>query len=164
MDSERNNSPHWTESDFVARLYGLGPGAGHTEDHLRSCAECAARWSELEAGRRQMLEAQPVTSEALESRLRAQRQAVWARIEKPRRGLMWRLVPVTTTALMIFAGLALQYQTKTPAAPRPVISQASDAQFFNEVASMVNQDMPRAADPMQGLFDSPADQGSIEAQ
>lgn len=164
MDSERNNSPHWTESDFVARLYGLEPEAGRSEDHLKSCAGCATRWSELESGRRRMLDAAPVTDEALDERLRAQRQAVWARIEKPRRGLMWRLVPVTTTALMIFAGLALQHQTKAPVAPRPVISQASDAQFFNEVASMVNQEMPRAADPMQGLFDSTAEHGSIEAQ
>lgn len=163
MNSEHTNSPHWTESGLMARLYGLEPEAGHDLDHLRACPQCGARWAALESGRRAVLATALVSSDALEARLRVQRQAVWSRIERPNRRLLWKLVPVTTTALMIFLGLELQ-QSKLPAPPQQSIAQATDAQFFNEIASMVNQDTPLAADPLQGLFDSSAAPAPVEAQ
>lgn len=164
MSSGKYNSPHWTESELIDRLYGLEPEAGRSAMHLNECDECGARWRDLQASRRSLLNAAPVESEKLEERLRAQRQAVWARIERPQRGLLWRMIPVTASALMILAGVALQQQSKPPVAPTQLVSTVSDAQFFNEIATVVNQETPRAADPLQGLFDSSAAPAAAEAQ
>lgn len=163
MNSDNHNSPHWSESDLISRLYGLEPAEGRSSAHLTECGACGERWQALQLQRRSVVEAVPMPSEGLEERLRAQRQAVWARIEHPRRNLIWRMLPATATALMIFAGVAL-HQTKPPAAPVQTISAVSDAQFFNEIASVVNQETPRAADPLQGLFDNTAAPAPVEAQ
>ncbi|WP_321474293.1 hypothetical protein [uncultured Paludibaculum sp.] len=163
MNSEKHNSPHWTESDLIGRLYGVEPEEGRSERHLAECPECGNRWTALQANRRSVLAESPAPSEALEERLRLQRQAVWARIEQPRARLLWKMIPVTATAFMIFVGLAL-HQTKQPVAPSQLSAQASDAQFFNEMASVVNQETPRAADPLQGLFEGSAAGTAVEAQ
>lgn len=163
MNSDNHNSPHWSESDLISRLYGLEPAEGRSAAHLTECRDCGERWQALQLRRRTVVDAAPTPSEGLEERLRAQRQAVWARIEHPRRNLIWRMLPATATALMIFAGVAL-HQTKPPAAPVQTAAMVSDAQFFNEIASVVNQETPRAADPLQGLFDNTAAPAPVEAQ
>ncbi|MGJ5820346.1 hypothetical protein [Paludibaculum fermentans] len=163
MNSDRYNSPHWTESDLISRLYGLDPEQGRSAAHLEECRECGALWLSVQARRGSVVNVAPVPDEALEERLRAQRQAVWARIEKPRRPFLWRMLPAAATALMIFAGVAM-HQVKPPVPPVQTASTVSDAQFFNEIASVVNQETPRAADPLQGLFDSNAAPAAIEAQ
>ena len=38
---------HWTEDDFIAKVYGLGPEDGH----LEGCAACRASWVRFEARR-----------------------------------------------------------------------------------------------------------------
>ncbi|MBN9661898.1 MAG: hypothetical protein J0H49_27125 [Acidobacteria bacterium] len=163
MNSDNQNSPHWSESDLISRLYGLEPAENRSAGHLAECGACAERWQALQLRRRSVVEMAPGTSDRLEERLRAQRQAVWARIEHPRQNLIWRMLPAAATALMIFAGVAL-HQTKPPAAPVQQASAVSDAQFFNEIASVVNQETPRAADPLQGLFDSTVAPAAVEAQ
>ncbi|QOY84971.1 hypothetical protein [Paludibaculum fermentans] len=163
MNSDKYNSPHWTESDLISRLYGLDPAEGRSPAHLTECRDCSDHWQAVQARRRSVVEDAPASSEGLEERLRAQRQAVWARIERPRRPLLWRMIPATATALMIFAGVAM-HQAKPPVIPVQTASAVSDAQFFNEIASVVNQETPRAADPLQGLFDSNAAPAAVEAQ
>ncbi|MGC4050425.1 MAG: hypothetical protein QM757_13690 [Paludibaculum sp.] len=163
MNSDKHNSPHWSESDLISRFYGLDPAEGRTAAHLTECRECADRWLALQQRRREVVDSASLSGEGLEERLRAQRQAVWSRIENPKRAFLWRMLPATATALMIFAGVAL-HQTKPPATPVQTATVVSDAQFFNEIASVVNQETPRAADPLQGLFDSTAAPAAVEAQ
>jgi len=146
-----NNSPHWKESDLIDRIYGLEPAQGLSLRHLDECPECAQEWAALAARRGSVLAAPARVSE---EQLRAQRQAIWARIEHPGRTMFWRAMPAAAMALLLFVGIAL-HQTPVPQ-PEPVevaaVQTVSDAQLFTELASVVNQESPRAATPIQGLF------------
>ena len=91
------NGSHWTDEELLQRVYGLDTAS---ESHLKECSECSARWDELQRKRQDMMAPAP-SSDALEGRLRFQRQAIWNRIEQPRRSMWWRAMPVAATALML---------------------------------------------------------------
>jgi len=159
MQSEmrQRQDRHWTDEDLLVRLYGLDPPEGLETAHLDSCQECNSRWLSLESRRRQVLTAPPVS----EDRLRAQRQAVFARIEGPRRSApLWGLIPAAATALLLVAGVALNERPLAPE-PRQAAISASDRELLREIASMVNEETPRAADPIRGLF---AEDAGMEVQ
>lgn len=136
------NGKHWTDEELIARIYAV---AEADEAHLAGCRECSERLLALESHRAAVLEPAVVS----EDRLRAQRQAVWARLEQPQRGWLWKLAPAGAMALMLVAGVALHSPAPKPA---PVQVAMSDSQFFSEVATVVNEESPRAAETMQGLF------------
>lgn len=88
-----------------------------------------------------------------EDRLRAQRVAVFDRLEHPARQGLLRFAPVAATALLLVMGIALH-------TPRPVVEQQtaavltqSDRELFSEIAVLVEEDTPRATDAFRGLFD-----------
>jgi hypothetical protein len=140
MKGNSQSHPHWCGDELLRRLYGL-------EDAATGCAECAARLDALRA-RAAGLRVEPALSDEF---LRAQRQAVFARIEA-RRDLPfgWR-APVAATALLFVAAIALQ--KSEPVYYEPEIAAMSDAQFFAEIADVVDQDEPRATGAIQGLFE-----------
>ena len=72
--------------------------------------------------------------------------------------MLWRAMPVAATALMLFVGVALHRTPAPGIAPVEVaaVQTVSDTQLFTELASVVNQESPRAADPIQGLFSGDA--------
>ena len=146
-----NNSPHWNESDLIGQLYGVEPAAGLSVRHLDECPECAEARVAL-AARRGLLLAAP--AQVSDYQLRAQRQAIWARIEQPQRTMFWRVMPAAATALLLFVGVALHQAPAPQIEPVEVaaVQTVSDTQLFTELASVVNQESPRAADPIQGLF------------
>jgi hypothetical protein len=148
---------HWTDDELLDRLYGLHEESGLALEHLKHCAECETRWLGLQA-RRAAQTGSP--SQVSEVRMREQRAAIWRKIEAPERGLWWKAVPVMATALMLVVGVSLHRPDPAPA-PAQVASVVSDAEFFNEVATMVNEDTPRAADPMRELF---SETKAVEAQ
>ena len=155
-----NNSPHWNESDLIGQLYGVEPAVGLSARHLDECPECAQAWA-ASLARRGMVLAAP--AQVSDHQLRAQRQAIWARIEQPQRGMLWRAMPAAATALLLFVGVAL-HQAPAPqldAVEVAAVQTVSDTQLFTELASVVNQESPRAADPIQGLF---SDDATTEAQ
>ncbi len=146
-----NNSPHWNEDDLLGRIYGLEPSGGRSLRHFDNCPECAQAWAGLARRRGLLLNAPAPLSD---DQLRAQRQAIWARIEQPRSAMLWRAMPAAAMALMLFAGVAL-HQNPAPNLETVELAAAqtvSDTQLFTELASVVNQESPRAADPIQGLF------------
>jgi len=155
-----NNSPHWNESDLISQLYGVEPAAGLNVRHLNECPECAQAWAALLTRRGIVLTAPAQVSD---EQLRTQRQAIWARIEQPRRAMLWRAMPAAATALLLFVGVALHQAPRPQLEPVEVASvqSVSDTQLFTELASVVNQESPRAADSIQGLF---ADDATTEAQ
>lgn len=155
-----NNSPHWTESDLIDRLYGMAVPEGLTARHLDECPECAQSWAAL-AVRRGVVLAAP--GQISDERLRAQRQAIWARIEQPRPAMIWRVMPAAATALLLFLGIALHQAPAPRIEPAEVTATqtVSDAQLFTEIASVVNRDSPGAVDPIRGLFSSDT---TVEAQ
>lgn len=154
-----DHSPHWTENDMLDRLYGLDPAPELALSHFDACAECASRWQALEL-RRAVVVAPPMPSAALDEKLREQRHAVWARIEGSNRSLLWRAAPAAATACMLLAGIILQQPQPTEPV-RQMAATVSDEQFFTDIASLVNQDSPRATDPIRGLF---AENSPVEAQ
>jgi hypothetical protein len=152
------NGSHWTDEELLQRVYGLEAGS---EAHLRECAECSARWSELER-KRLVMTAPGKSSDALELKLREQRQAIWNRIEQPRRPLWWRAVPVAAMALMLVIGVSLQQPAPSPANVQvSTVKEMSDEQLFSELATVANQVSPLASDPIRGLFNENA---GVEAQ
>jgi hypothetical protein len=158
--TNRNNSPHWNESDLLDRVYGLEPAQGLSVRHLDECPECALAWAAMATRRSVILE---TPAQIPDEQLRSQRQAIWARIESPERMMLWRTMPVAATALLLFVGVAL-HQSPAPRMEPVEVAAAqtvSDTQLFTEIASVVNQDSPRAADPIRGLF---TDDGATEAQ
>ncbi|HAX43162.1 MAG TPA: hypothetical protein PLF84_00620 [Bryobacteraceae bacterium] len=151
-------SGHWSEARMLDHLYGLDTPADLNERHLAECPDCAPRWTALTARRAKIVAG---AYAAREDRLRAQRAAIFDRIERPSRRGLWSLVPAAATALLLVTGVALQ----TPApAPQPqtvaVVSQ-SDRELFREVAALMEEDVPRATDPFNSLFET---SNSLEVQ
>lgn len=140
-------SLHWSDEDLLNRLYGLEPAqAPHP---LESCLHCESRWQALVA-RREAVLADPRVSD---DRMRAQRAAVFTRLEKERRGWIWRAVPATAAvALLVAIGVSLH--APRPVSPPQEIADAglSDAQLFSEIARIAEQEAPAAAEPLRALF------------
>jgi hypothetical protein len=160
MKPQEPNAAHWSDHDLLQRLYGLDPRPGLTAEHIEHCEACHSRWTAL-GQRRRVLLATPAVSEA---RLRAQRLALYARIEKPPRLALWGLVPAAATAMLLFFGVA--FHTTAPPAAHPTTTAAaaispSDRELLSEVAAALNDEAPRAADPIRGLF---TDDSSTEVQ
>ena len=151
MNAERHlHESHWGDEELLARLYGLDDPPGVSARHLERCPECRSRMNALEARQAQLRADVAVPDE----RLRAQRQAVFARIDSPQRSWMLRLVPAGATALLLALGITLKQpapapvpETKTAA----VLTQ-SDRELLSDIATLVEGDTPRAAAPIRGLF------------
>lgn len=140
---------HWTNEEMIERLYCGG--------EARGCAECDARWAELLRRR-----AQAMAEEAgpeLDERLRRQRLAVYARLERPGGWRAWKVAPVGATAMLLLLGIVLHGPKPEPR--QVAVAAVSDAQLFSEVATMVNEESPRAADSLRGLFN---EETKLEAQ
>lgn len=138
---------HCTDDVLVAKLYGLDVDSSDAL-HLNECTACAGRLDAMKRHR------QAASEEGVsEDMLRKQRATVYARIEGERRLRFW-LRPAPALALLIAAGLMFRPSTPAPA-PVQTASAESDAQFFSEIATVVDQE-PRAADPIRGLFDEAA--------
>lgn len=154
MRSEREFRPseHWGEAQLLERLYGLDAPPGLSESHLAACPDCAGRWSALQASRARLLE---TSAPAIDGeRLRAQRAAVFARIEQPRPRALWALAPAT--ALMLVMGVMLQAPAPRVETQTAAVLTQSDRDLFNDIAALVEEDAPRATGTIRGLFDSGA--------
>lgn len=144
-----NKQRHWTDEDLLFRLYGAEPSVDLSLSHFEECPQCAARWASLVSSRSSLLAAAASVPCAAE-RMRAQRAAVWSRVERPpRRGL--RALPAAATVCVLLLAVALQRPAPQPLPQRAAVA-VSDEQLFSEIASVVNADEPRAVEPIRGLF------------
>lgn len=142
---------HLTDDVLIAALYGVDVGLP-TATHLSSCSQCRARLEAMGARKLQVADEGSVSDEML----REQRLRVHARMERERvLGYWLRPVPALAAVLVIAAGLV--FRAPAPA-PVQTGSSESDAQFFTEIAAVVDQQGPRAADPIRGLFEEAARQ------
>lgn len=162
MKNGHPHETHWTTEAMLGRLYGLDPPPGSDVSHLDSCAGCQAQLAALEARRGAVVGASATVAG---DRLRAQRQAVLSRIEAGTRGGAWRLVPAAATALVMLLGVAL-HQPAPVVEPKPVAVLAqSDRELLSELATLMEEEEPRAAEPIRGLFSGPGTSGEqIEVQ
>jgi hypothetical protein len=136
---------HWSDDDFVAQLYEVGPASGHLAD----CPECMRRWEWFRDRRERLHAAQPIISESL---LAEQRRSIRARLEQDRRSPLIQPVSLLAALLLMCVILAVFRQ-----APRssPVAEAPTDAQIFEEVYSMVSSAEPQAVEPLRSLFEEP---------
>jgi hypothetical protein len=132
---------HFSDDELLHRLYGIGERADHD---LERCVTCSARWNSLCEAR--AAELSRMQAEKDESFFSQQRRAVLSQIEsKARRSWLPGPVPAFATAMVCLIATLL-YQP----APQPV--EISDAQFFAEVYSAAEWNEPRAAAPIENLF------------
>jgi anti-sigma factor RsiW len=150
---------HLDDEQLLLELYGAGAEAAHR--HLQACPECGARLAHLKAQRARLMSGMAAPDPAA---LRAQREAVWARIEKSRGRPAWRALQAGALACAVFAAVLL-YRPATP--PGPELARAgaevSDAQLYEDLAAMLARETPAAAEPLLGLFAAP-NKNEVNAQ
>ncbi len=132
---------HYSDDELLDRMYGIRERA---DNHLDQCQECRGRWSAL--GKSRAAELNRLGTEPGEEILLKQRAAIFEKIEHRSRG-QWLPGPIpafATAAVCLVASFLYQ------PAPRPV--EISDAQFFAEIYSVAESNEPRAAAPIQNLF------------
>jgi hypothetical protein len=150
---------HWTYDELLDKLYGIASDDAAADSHLASCEDCSGRWGRLTMQRKSIVAKPEVPVEVLA----AQRRAIYARMEA--RPVAWWQAPFSQkgfatgfAALLLIAG-GLAFLRPAPA-PAPMAKNAaqvqqpevSDAEFFAEIASVEQSTMPRAAAPIQALF------------
>jgi hypothetical protein len=147
---------HLTDDELVNQLYGVGGPEGGL--HLAECFDCTHRYVAFERKRAEMAVASAI--ELAPSVLAAQRRAVYARLgEAPRKQARW--MPALAAAALLAVVLFLN-RSSTPVVSRPAASahadlspaELSDVQLFSDVYSIEESDEPRAAAPIQGLFET----------
>lgn len=139
---------HWSRDEMVSHLYGLDPAGDLNPSHLDSCESCHTAWQAIQDRRVESVSG-PAVSEDL---LRRQRQAVFARIERPRRpSPLWGLAPAAMTALLL---IGVSFQSPKPVEYNQTAAiTASDRELFNELSELMQEDTPRAAAPIRALFE-----------
>jgi predicted anti-sigma-YlaC factor YlaD len=133
---------HWSDDDFLARLYGIGP----TNDHLDACEECRTRWEKLQLERIRMLSREIQVSQELLDR---QRRSVFGRLEQSPRRVRLRLAASLAALLLTLVIVALV----RPSLQREPMDVASEAKIFEEVFKISSSTEPSAIEPMQLLFE-----------
>jgi hypothetical protein len=137
---------HLDNEQLLLALYGAA--APEAAAHLDACADCAAELRRLQA-RRVELAAAPLLP-ATDTRLRAQREAVYQAIERRRARPYWRALQAGALACSVLLAVLL-YRPAPP--PETTAAHAvSDQQLFDDLAEMINRDTPAAAEPLMALF------------
>ena len=126
---------HLNDDQLIERLYGV-----EAHPHLDVCAECSARYAELERRRTEAARPAVVSPEFLME----QREAILARVE---RRTHWAWVPALAASAAIAVGLFVYRPV-----PAPHV-ESGDEQLFADVYSMAQSTEPRAASPIHSLFE-----------
>lgn len=143
---------HWTEQDFLNKLYEVG----RTDSHLDACAECGARWKQYLGSRRQLIERQP---EIAANFLSQQRLRIQSRVEQaPQRSPFLRWSPAFAVAAMALCAV-LWKQPVAPVAPvaKRIVETATartDAQLMADIYRSVYESEPGAVQAVEGLFEA----------
>jgi len=141
-----NPQTHWTDEALLGLLYGLTRGPDQDQHPVESCPDCLARLETLRTSRQAIVAGGDVS----EDFLRAQRRAIYQRIENRKRAYSWSWrVPLGATAMVVALAVFL-YRPAPPPPAEPAV--LSDAQFFSELAAEASGREPRAAEPIHGLF------------
>lgn len=136
---------HYTESDFLDRLYEIGREDGH----LEACAECRAKYATWLAARVEVTR-QPEVPAAF---LVEQRGRILERAAQPmasfRNFLRW-------SPALAMAAMALVVVLWNRPSPKPVVvetAQVSDTQVLADIYRTAYDVEPQAVAPLHGLFE-----------
>lgn len=137
---------HWSDDELLDRLYGIStPSAKIEQSHVEECEECGRRWRALLETRASLAQDPEIPADVLA----AQRRQIYARLENGpgiRAPLRW--IPAMTAAVIVFVVLVV-YERPAQQHAR----DAADAQLIGEVSAMEQASEPRAAAPLQALFE-----------
>lgn len=142
-------SRHWTDDDFIRKVYGVGPEDGH----LAECAGCRESWVRFQALRAAVLASQE--RDVATAVLASQRLAMMERVAEGDHPGIKRLIPVLAAAGAVALGLFLTLpSSKAPVTSheRRIENPISDAQLFQETAAIGQSTEPRGARPIEALF------------
>jgi hypothetical protein len=144
---------HLNQDELLDCLYGIG--GGEARAHLIECEECAGRCAAYERRRSEAAGSIEVPSDFLA----AQRRAVYARLNEPPRS-QGKWAPALAAGLLLALGLFLWPSSHAPERPAPAAkADLGDDQLFSDVYSIEESIEPRAAAPIQGLFEPVSELG-----
>lgn len=133
---------NWTEQDLIDRLYGISNTPPEVLAQWEATPEYRAAWERVQARR---ASGRP----APEPDFAAQRREIYARLERPQVAWgRWLSAGLATAAL---AGVLL---VNRPVAVGTAPDEISDAQLFQEIATIEQTAEPRAAATVKELFHS----------
>jgi len=149
---------HLNHDELLECLYGIGRREAYA--HLLECKECAGRYAACERRRSEAVAPVEVSSDFLA----AQRRAIYAQLQEPPRSQA-KWAPALAAGLLLALGLFLGWPSvNPPERPAPAVkAEISDEQLFSDVYSIEESIEPRAAAPIQRLFE-PASELSEEGQ
>jgi hypothetical protein len=137
---------HINDDVLLDALYGLADN----EPHLRECAICAQRFSELQRKRESLAGAADVSTDVSSDFLAAQRRKIYERLERPEpKRLRW--APALAMACLVAVGVLVYHPTPPPAPQQH--GDVSDSQLFSDAYSMDQSLEPSAAAPIHALFE-----------
>lgn len=146
---------HYSDRDFLERLYGVGP----LDAHLEECAECRRTWEKYSRRRAALLSAAPEIPDAL---LRDQRRSVLERIRNRPRLFQLEPLPMAAALLLLLAIWTLVRPVPQVAPVVATISGVprhaetiSDAELFQDAYNLATCSAPLAVEPVQSLFEVP---------
>jgi hypothetical protein len=140
---------HWTDDDFIAKVYGVGP----EDDHLAGCAGCRESLARFQARRAAVLAS--ARNDLPRAVLASQHRAIIERIAERDRPFVKRLIPVLAAAGAVALGLFLTVPSSRQPATSPetrIEKPMSDVQLFQETAAIGQSAEPRGAKPIEALF------------
>lgn len=141
---------HYTESDFLDRLYEIGREDGH----LEGCGECQARYETWLAARKEVTREPEIPA----SLLMEQRQRILDRSAQPlgsfRNFLRW-------SPAMAMAAMAVVVVLWNKPSPKPIVetpasvetAQASDTQVLADIYRTAYDVEPQSVAALHGLFE-----------
>jgi anti-sigma factor RsiW len=150
-------SRHLSSDEFVDHIYGISSAEQEAvqKAHLECCPECQAEMR-LHEQRRKLARGEEVLSGPVTALLARQRDEILARIERPRYAAM-RWVPAVVAAGLLVAVALVPRASQTNAPPAdPVKPEIYSDQALRDAFSLESEEVPRAASPLQALFEVPA--------
>jgi hypothetical protein len=142
-------TPHLTDEQLIAHLYGIGAD----DSHIASCLECQARLSRMQL-HRQAVERDAISNDASADFLAAQRRRIYERVSEP--GQWWshphlRRWASAVAGVAVVAGGMLIFENTRRATAVP--NNISDTQLARDVGRMAEDPEPPATAPLQALFE-----------
>ncbi len=128
---------HWSDREILEHIYGLGPD----DRHLESCVSCGDR---IRAARARRLDLEPAAGPGFLAR---QHAATLARVGHGPRA-RWAPAVGAVAACTLLAFLSF----RPDPAPEPLVS-STDHQLYSDIYASLNAGAPRAAEPLQALFE-----------
>jgi anti-sigma factor RsiW len=156
-------SSHWTDDQLIAYLYGILSGgeqdSGHS--HLDGCEECRCRLEAMQAVRSSLEREHVVETDLHPDLLAMQRRSIYASIDRnPGRIWQFRLRhwAVSACCFVVVTTGAWIWQHPSDLKQRGMLelqtARVTDEQLVEDASEVAERAEPKAAAPLQALFEN----------